>query len=214
MSEDFVQKVRAGLARLRASDPDLTLFGAAAHGYQLHPPATEREVVAFETAHGVVLPASYRRFLLELGNGGAGPHYGLFPLGLWDGRGQGLEPWGEVGAGVLRDPFPHRAHWNLPAERLEPPELEDEDAEEAWQIALERDYWDVALIGGAFPIAHQGCAVRDLLVVTGPRRGHIWVDERASYEGIRPEFTGDGGPLAFEGWYLRWLDEAAQAVGS
>jgi len=133
------------------------------------------------------------------------------------GRTTASSPWGSGTAGAKGwSPGARwaRAHWNLPAERLEPPELEDEDAEEAWQIALERDYWDVALIGGAFPIAHQGCAVRDLLVVTGPRRGHIWVDERASYEGIRPEFTGDGGPLAFEGWYLRWLDEAAQAVGS
>jgi hypothetical protein len=38
-------------------------------------------LVAFEVAHRVTLPQEYRRFLGTVGNGGAGPFYGLEPLG-------------------------------------------------------------------------------------------------------------------------------------
>jgi hypothetical protein len=37
-------------------------------------------VVQFEKHHNITLPDDYRRFILQAGNGGAGPHYGLLPL--------------------------------------------------------------------------------------------------------------------------------------
>jgi hypothetical protein len=39
------------------------------------------------------LPQEYRHFLTEIGNGGAGPFYGLFPWGKWDGAGRELVTW-------------------------------------------------------------------------------------------------------------------------
>jgi len=212
MSADFLLRVKADLATLRAADPGFDVFGSAAHRYELLAPARDDHLAAFEAAHGIALPSAYRRFLRELGNGGAGPHYGLFPLGLWDGGGQGLEPWGEYGAGVLREPFPHSTPWNLPDDRFMPPDLDDVDAEEAWQTALDAEYFDRSLVAGAFPIAHHGCAHRNLLVVTGPHRGEVWLDARASHEGIAPEVDAQGRRRTFETWYLDWLRASLATV--
>ena len=74
--------VRTVLARLRAAQPQV--FGADKHRFELNTPLPEAEVAAFEREYKVELPLDYRRFLTGLGNGGAGPFYGIFPLGRMD----------------------------------------------------------------------------------------------------------------------------------
>jgi hypothetical protein len=58
--------VRALLDELAASDPSCKRFGARAHRYRLSP--------AWPDAAG---PDDYRRFVADIGAGGAGPLYGL-----------------------------------------------------------------------------------------------------------------------------------------
>jgi hypothetical protein len=65
---------------LRRADPGFTRFGAAAHHYLLNLPLPQSEVTAFEARYGLSLPGEYRSFLLEAGDGGAGPFYGIFRL--------------------------------------------------------------------------------------------------------------------------------------
>jgi hypothetical protein len=69
------------LRRLRAADAGLRVFGSEQHRYRLGPTLSEGELAAFESANRVRLPGDYRRFLATVGNGGAGPFYGLEPLG-------------------------------------------------------------------------------------------------------------------------------------
>src|SRR3954470_24722266 len=72
------------LGDLDRRDPRRRVFGAAAHQYQLNLPLSFSMVQAFAERHGVSLPEDYRRFVTEIGNGGAGPYYGLFPFGQQD----------------------------------------------------------------------------------------------------------------------------------
>ena len=76
----WVGKLRRQLKRAGEKDSDFSRFGADGHKYQLRPPASEKAIAAFETRFGVSLPEGYRNFLLWMGNGGAGPFYGLYPL--------------------------------------------------------------------------------------------------------------------------------------
>lgn len=69
------------LSRLRAADPGFRVFGSDHHRYRLGPPLSEEKLAGFESANRVRLPEDYRRFLAVVGNGGAGPYYGLEPLG-------------------------------------------------------------------------------------------------------------------------------------
>jgi HEAT repeat protein len=80
-TRDVVASLAGKLAEVRRSGK--TCFGAEAHGFELAPPALPSEVSAFERGRKVTLPASYRRFVLELGASGAGPFYGLMPLARW-----------------------------------------------------------------------------------------------------------------------------------
>ena len=70
------------LQTLKRLDLDCACFAARSHGYDLNPPVPEEEVARMEEKHGCRFPDEYRRFITELGNGGAGPAYGVFPLGM------------------------------------------------------------------------------------------------------------------------------------
>src|SRR5207247_10746384 len=61
----------------------LRVFGAEHHRYRLGPTLSKAELAAFESANRVPLPEDYRWFLSVVGNGGAGPFYGLEPLGTF-----------------------------------------------------------------------------------------------------------------------------------
>lgn len=81
MYSDFpIEELREQLNQIRLADPDCKEFGAAEHQYFWNPPASLEEVEQFEQKIGVSLPDDYRTFLLQAGNGGAGPFYGLFSL--------------------------------------------------------------------------------------------------------------------------------------
>ncbi len=108
---------------------------------------------------------------------------------------------------MLRRPFRHATAWNLPAERLEPPEsFESDEAEDRWHAELEAAYWDPSLVDGAIPICHHGCALRTWLVVTGADRANVWYDGRADNQGLLPHEGPGGSRLTFAAWYEAWLD--------
>ena len=86
--------IRDALAALRESPRSLDVFGSQMHGFRTHPPLAEDAVRECERAHRITLPAEYRGFLIHVGNGGAGPAYGLFKLGEMD-DGHGHTPWRE-----------------------------------------------------------------------------------------------------------------------
>jgi hypothetical protein len=58
-------------------------FGAAWHGYQRERCLKDAEVAEFERQWKVSLPEEYRIHLQAVGNGGAGPFYGLSRLSEW-----------------------------------------------------------------------------------------------------------------------------------
>lgn len=208
-----MQSIFEKLAALRAKDVEFKVFGASSHRYKLNPPLTDKEVQHVEEKYRFSAPEDYRLFLTTIGNGGAGPFYGVFPLEMND-DGHDLAPWDKVGLiGPLDQPFPHTKAWNLPAsfwkEGPAPEEDITEEEEdklwEAWDEKLEEKYWNSSVMQGAIPVCHEGCAQRDWLVVTGPQAGTMWRDMRADNVGIAPLMNKDGTPMTFSDWYLDWL---------
>lgn len=168
--------VRHRLADMAAKDPDLRRFGASTHKYQLNPPLAQAKVEAFERRWNITLPESYRSFIIDVGNGGAGPYYGLYRVGDTDPL---LDPDGPL----LAMPFPHVTAWN--ADSLPP---QDEDA-----------YFSDEQIAGSLALAHFGCGDFLRLVITGEARGEVWQDGRGGDYGIWPVAAD------FADWYAEWL---------
>lgn len=187
----------------KLASPGRRVFGADEHRFLLNSPLLETEVTAFEQRYCVSLPADYRRFITHVGNGGAGPFYGIFPLGFAEGG-----PWreGDYSVGVLSRPFPHREAWNaLPDRPSDDLHEADPDEAERQLQAFENVYFDTALINGTIPICHQGCAIWVRLVVTGEEAGYLWVDDRANDGGLTRLTLKDGTPATFSSWYYEWL---------
>ena len=200
--------IRESLRRLARLKPKI--FGADAHGFKLNPRLSDIEVAAFEEKHGISLPGDYRQFITDIANGGAGPYYGVFPLGYMDDA-FGVAPWDKPYSivGDLAAEFPHREAWNDLTGRP-PDELINENEEEYERElgAFEGRIFAPSVMNGAFPICHMGCALRVWLVVTGEQRGRPWRDGRADDTGLSAIFLKDGSPGDFSGWYLEWLQDA------
>jgi hypothetical protein len=212
MREFDTASIRDGLQRLKIAAPEI--FGSDGHHFNLNAPLVEAEVRAFERLHAIRLPLDYRRFLIELGNGGAGPFYGVHPLGAFDGAHGELEAWGDF-VGSLARPFALREPWNDLAGRPDDA-LSDRDEKEYERRldAFERRYWHPSVMDGAFPICHKGCALRIWLVVSGDEAGMVWCDDRADYGGVAPQLTHDGRRATFGAWYIEWLEDALRIIDS
>lgn len=164
------------------------------HQYQLGPCLTEAQVGDFERQYHITLPDDYRRFLLEVGHGGAGPGYGLYTLekGLYYASEEDIPP-----PDILQLPFPFTEHACKYDRTL--------SAEENLKITA-------PVYGGFLPFAYGGCTDYYVLILNGPERGNIWMESYGSDGGIWPltyEFcgiVGDNRHIGFYEWYNLWLD--------
>lgn len=80
MDTNTLNEVAQLLRQLREADRDFRVFGSDSHRYKLGATWTEKQLLHFEQKNRISLPEDYRLFLKEIGNGGAGPYYGLHSL--------------------------------------------------------------------------------------------------------------------------------------
>ncbi|MEM8672001.1 MAG: SMI1/KNR4 family protein [Planctomycetota bacterium] len=204
-----IESIRESVEQCRRAKRLHGVFGAESHEFILNSPLSPSEVARFEFEHKIKLPEGYRRFLTEVGNGGAGPFYGVFKLGEMDDSFTHRR-WKQNDGfiGELSEPFPHTERWNdLPPC---PVDGQNEDATEAFDDT----YWSSENVHGAIPICHQGCAYRNWLIVTGPEAGNVWEDLRVDHEGLKPVELSNGRRAGFLEWYDAWLCEALAKLES
>lgn len=174
------------------------IFGSSDHQYKFNPSLTLESVKIFEDTFLISLPTDYKEFLIEIGDGGSGPAYGLFPLAGWN---AGLEI---NENNFLSTPFPHSDKWDIDPEINS--EIENYSEEyKKW----EDEYCSNKYITGSLRICHHGCGTVSLIVVTGTSAGQIWIDDRANDNGIFPDISKSTGERhSFVTWYNEWLSES------
>jgi hypothetical protein len=210
-----------GLAELRRLDAKRRVFGASDHNYALALPVDASLLHLVETALESPLPEDYRRFLTWIGDGGAGPYYGILSLDQSISRalmfaGEDEEERGERRTRELIGTLPAFTR-DSPLESDvdfgeiigKPASWEDhvtllrnDPAYEARWDELRAQYLAEPFDGGWIPICDYGCGDFFALVVRGKRRGMVWVN---SVEGATGFYCLEA---SFEQFYMRWLDDA------
>ena len=181
-----------------ATDDGRQPFGFEKHEFYLYPPADSEFVQFIEESNGIRLPDDYREFILELGDGGAGPAYGLnrFLTAISEDR---LDKHLTT---ILGMPFPHEQDY---APQTDPKFTSYYDPDHGGSIEIspehsEWHYYNIDLVAGTIVLCDEGCGYQHRLVVNGPSYGEIWMDNR----------SGDGGFNrlcgTFTAWYTRWLN--------
>lgn len=195
----FIKQVKEKIEYLRTQDINFEIDGARDHKYQFGSIVPSSQIQEFEVENNLTLPDHYRKFLLEIGNGGPGPSYGLRKIDFRT----------PTDFRLAGDPlidfskkFPYQSKWNETW-------IDDVDWEngEKPDDLLHQKYWSTEHIHGAFPICHYGHGDCFLLIVKGEQAGKIWFDARGSYGGITPEIIA-GRPVSFSTWYSQWLDQS------
>ncbi|MER5204236.1 SMI1/KNR4 family protein [Streptomyces sp. NPDC002825] len=155
---------------------------------------TEADVREAEGELGIVFPAEYRDHILRYGDAGRGFRQ------LWRGpRGWGWYGDTDTNYDLLAEPFPHPDAYDAYDDELdarEPPR-EDAGAWEAWDA--ECGVLQERKTAGAVHLQEGGCGFSTLLVVSGPHRGEMWFDARATCDRILPLKLG-GRPVSFADW--------------
>lgn len=186
--EKQVQKAASLIAQLCEVDTDFRVFGSQSHRYRIGPPLSEGELRAFETKHGVELPADYRLYLKTVGNGnddrrprsphesvsakaGAGPQYGIYRLE------------DDLVGERIREPFPF----------VQKTQIDDELV----------DLWN-GDIPGVLNISTEGCGNDTYLIVRGEAYGTVL------YSWDLDSFWPTG--LSFTEWICQWAEHRIPLV--
>lgn len=79
-SNETVERILRLLKEASKIDKDFQVFCSGSHKYKLNECASGEDVAKFEKRYNITLPDDYKIFLTQMGNGGAGPYYGMYPL--------------------------------------------------------------------------------------------------------------------------------------
>ena len=191
MTIDDVQSLSRLLQRMQNEDPQFQVFGSTHHRYRFGPPLSESELLEFERLHHITLPADYRFFLRNAGDGGAirssAPYVAI---NSGPGPGCGVLPLEEA----VEECNPGRPFPLVKSVEVQPfPGIERWGDDEAYP--------------GVLQLSYVGSAGYDFLVVNGLAYGTMWganVDIR-NFAPVAP---------SFEAWYYDWMKRLTDMVPS
>jgi len=165
-------------------------------------PISEKQVAKYESSHGIVLPADYRRFITTVANGGSQPFYGL----------HGLPEKGSKHRDVVADvsaPFPYTIHSPLNLFTLS-----DEGWDELYGDEEDENDNGILFDAGFLLLCTEGCGMDSILIVnsTDPETyGTVWYYDMANDCGIFPLTNPKNGKvMSFLDWLEYYVDKTLE----
>jgi SMI1 / KNR4 family (SUKH-1) len=190
-----LERIKHKLDFAKKNDPDLRVFGACEHRYEFNPPVTAVQVAQFENLHRIKLPEEYVAFITTIGNGGpghyggAGPFYGIYPLGEFKymiGCNGLLSSPGIISSQLTE------AIWKKHTSLFQSDQFEE-------SVEYDRKYNE--LFQGLLPIGTQGCNFQTMLSLHAPDKGRVVnIDQDLQMPLFALQHT-------FLDWYEAWLDK-------
>ena len=215
-----IERIKNKIDRLRDNDTELTVFGSATHKYLFNSVLTIEQIEQFQADNNVELPKGFVSFLTLIGNGGAGPFYGVHSLeesriNFYDNSDKANHQYFD-----LSKAFPHTKGWNVEKE-LEELYEKIEEANEAGDVELEEELFEQKweMIGGKehdfgrLNTTDYGCGIQISLIVNGQEKGNMWTDDRTNDAGLYPTTElGNKDKINFLDWYELWLDNSLTEI--
>lgn len=232
-----VSKVKAILSKAAYWDMDFPIFGSNCHTHLLNAPLSIEELEIWEELMQITLPADYRTYLTILGNGGAGPAYGIssfsFPLDETL-----LEQ--TVYSDDAQPQFEQLAHQWYEYSNEDEDELyreyclrTDGDKQMSFEV-WDNNHWEVIdctvrrflFQTGQLFIANQGCSHDVYLLLNGSHRGMcnysneeydysypFWYENADDHHSITwPQYRST--LVSFEDYFMRYVDQAEEVCAS
>lgn len=187
---DFAKEVKSLAAKAHERDPKFQRFGALGHKYEFNIPIGIEKIHEFEKESGLKLPDAYVLYLTQIGNGGAGPDYGLFPLEKVK---SSYNPDEEIF--LDRTDIPNV--WEEICRAYD--EALDNDSDEYLKI-------EERVLNGSAIIGTPGCTMYTILMCAGENYGKIGVVDLDMEEYAPPGLSDQ----TFEEWILEYFRKDAE----
>lgn len=191
--ENYTLKIKKTIDKAAKIDHNFKVFGSKKHKYILNPVISLDQIRLFEQKYQITLPKEYVYFLTQIGNGGAGPYYGLYSLETVEQKNYYLKE--SVQNPVFIDKTLTPELWKEKTQILEDSDCSDEVYDEI----------ESQVAAGGLEIGTQGCSYGNILMYKGSETGKIvYFDWDISSESS-PYLTG----MTFLDWYLSFFEEIA-----
>ena len=189
--QEYAAYLRDLVQKASLADPERKVFGANTHQYNLNPVLSLDDVQAYQKKYHVVLPSEYVFLITQVGNGGAGPYYGIYPLDLNQPRPENL------GTPFITSRLTQQ-QWTG---KLMPISCENEDLEDCPDDLYEQI--EAEVLQGLYPVGTQGCSYETMVTAQGEETNRVfYVDVDWSYE--NPPYDTQ---MPFLKWYENFFLE-------
>lgn len=196
--------IKEKLLKLKELDKEYKIFGSKKHQYKMNEKKRLKDLEEFEILHQITVPEEYKIFLTEIGNGGAGPYYGLFSF--------------EDGINIAKDdyyapkldiPFAHEFPFNNEVTKNFIDHYR-ECLEEGEYNKIKRLITPDILTGVLF-LSDYGCGEEFILVVKGEQQGKVWFEGGNLISCLKRDNRTQ---MSFFDWYEDWLDRSLAELDS
>ena len=188
------------LKQAKRVDSRYELFGAKKHKYQLNPPISTSFVRAIEEKYEFSLPEDYFRFITEIGDGGAGTDYGIYPFADLVKKRQErfAERHYQNYRNSLKNAFTPRPMLADEFEEFSILKSDYEQNPEQYFIYQNSDEERQCHLDGFYVLGTHGCAWDFGMVITGEMRGKVFTTDNTGAYCLEAD--------SFEEFYQNWLD--------
>ncbi len=197
LTPQYAEYLRELVKKASAFDPYCKVFGSSKHKYQLNPVISLEEVQAYEQRHKIKLPSEYVFFITQVGNGGAGPYYGIYPL---DTTKECYEIAGTPFISSKLTAQQWKEKWE-PFEQKCNEESEDEDDLDNLYDRTEKETQQ-----GTYAVGTQGCTYETLAIAQGEEENQIFYVNSSWHSEYMPYNT----EMSFLEWYENFFLEIIQ----
>ena len=209
---DFIAEMKLLAQEGLRRDPNYQIFGARSHHWQFGKPADMQEIRAFEKEMHISLLEPLVRYLTELGDGGAGPDYGIYSLEEMRKYNPSLRQTAKLP--VMLDHSMTNAQWSDFAQKYEALDdiintdhLAAYTKEQQERLFQEERDMELSLIAGGVFIGTPGCTMNTILMCRGAAAGEVFVVDFDYIFTLRAEPHWCG---RFEDWLI---NETKRSLG-